>query len=315
MNDDNFNRKFVNNFNPLGNILKEFIVDQPLKRHSVYNSISMPSTSKCSATNEPTAIVSELNKSNHHIAINDNGKKSITAKIPTHQFYGERSVPSSTQSNAEQIDSKNLNSKQNDNYSDSSASSSSSLSSTTSSSIGTVMTGRLESIRLDDEVLVRFKDGYFYLGTVKEIQDALFLIQFDDGTERLAKPSEITKLNLNDETNRLAMCIVCKEYDENVQRCSQCQRGYHKKCIKLSKSDECLTTADWLCHKCSELNELRSIQTVTAAKVQIEESCYCGEKGEWFMQMLRCARCQQWFHAKCIKCINFPLYFGDRYEI
>lgn len=264
----------------------------------------MPSSSKCSATNEPTAIVSEISKANN-ITINDNGINKFTTKIPTHRFYGDRSAPSSssseqlaTQFKAEQTDSKNLTSKQNANCCNSSLSN------------GTTM-NRLRDIRMDDEVLVRFDVEHFYLGIVKEIRDGLFLTRFEDGTEKLAKPNEIKKLNVK--TVEGSMCVVCKEYDENVQICSQCQRGYHKKCIKLSKSDECSTT--WHCHKCSnnltDSNE-QPAQAETITKAQNQEGCYCQEKGEWFMQMLQCARCLQWYHAKCVKCLNFPLYFGDR---
>lgn len=31
--------------------------------------------------------------------------------------------------------------------------------------------------------------------------------------------------------------------------------------------------------------------------------------------MIQCARCLQWFHANCLRCLSFPLYFGDRYLI
>lgn len=260
----------------------------------------MPSSSNRSATNESTAIVCEQLSKSNKITIGDNGITNNSTKIPAHKLYGDTSMPSpllTTHPKVEQTDSEKLISKQNDNYCNSTSAGNSSIMS------------RMPDIRLRDEVLVQLENDTFYLGIIKNIRSDLFLIRFANCTEKWTSVSKITQVNVKQEN---AMCVICKEYDEIVQVCSQCRRGYHKKCLKSSKTDDCSTA--WYCPKCAASPECSEQQTDKVAKItETPNSCYCGEKGDWFMQMLQCARCLQWFHAKCIKCLSFPLYFGDRY--
>lgn len=253
----------------------------------------MPSSSKCSATNPPTAIV--LSKANK---ITDNGIKSTCTRIPTYKFYGEKFMgPPQTAPKPGQSDREPINGKQQNDNSNSMS----------DRSCRTMR--RLHKVCTDDEVLVQRDGGQLFLGVVKDIQNDSFLIRFANDTEHWSTISKITQLKVKEESS---MCVICKEYDDIVHVCSMCQRGFHKKCIDTPKSDEC--SSDWYCHKCSTLTledaARLSSEMVKASKTP--NSCYCEEKGDWFMQMLQCARCLQWFHAKCVKCLNFPLYFGDK---
>lgn len=196
----------------------------------------------------------------------------------------------------------------------------------------------LNKFHVDEDIFVqRDNDIRLYLGTIQEIRDDLFHIKFDDDTMLWRKRNHLTKFNAIEERR---MCILCKNTDANhsIRICCQCQRGYHNKCLTDEDKTEG-NTSNWCCSKCTTITNERfdlmeklivanpskinknkkfaydidALTWDTHHRQNIEQVyCYCGEKGKWFMQMLQCSRCLQWFHAKCVKCLMFPLYFGDR---
>ncbi|XP_035205092.1 metal-response element-binding transcription factor 2-like [Stegodyphus dumicola] len=44
-------------------------------------------------------------------------------------------------------------------------------------------------------------------------------------------------------------------------------------------------------------------------------TCYCGQDGDQKLNMLQCVKCKHWFHEDCVKCLDMPMLYGDRFYI
>ncbi|PSN45159.1 hypothetical protein C0J52_03935 [Blattella germanica] len=145
------------------------------------------------------------------------------------------------------------------------------------------------------------------------------LIKFGDDTEKWSSIKDLAKLTL---TESDLLCVVCKKSqpktDNEIIMCDKCGRGYHQLCHQPHISKESTQPeAHWVCKRCREnmpgkgrkesncKNKLPydpgELSWDQSHRTNMEQRyCYCGKNGEWFMQMLQCGRCRQWFHEKCI---------------
>ncbi|CAD7090998.1 unnamed protein product [Hermetia illucens] len=191
-----------------------------------------------------------------------------------------------------------------------------------------------------EDVLVHRKDGRIYLGTIIAITRSQCLVRLDDCTEYWAEAEYIKKIDTTD-TNDDPMCVVCKKVNENdiVEVCERCGRGYHQKCTE----ERFQKNGVWYCRRCTARNgvkvrqfqpprieplskiltdksqlpyDIDSLTWDSHHRVNMEQIyCYCGGNGEWHKKMLQCCKCQQWFHEKCVRCLEYPLYRGDRFFV
>lgn len=188
-----------------------------------------------------------------------------------------------------------------------------------------------------EDVLARHDNENFYWGVIESIRNDSFAIKYDENQVRWLKVNDLKRI---DTTKSQPICIICKNVDDtadSVRICCQCQRGFHDKCLPKSNTS-CTEESRWCCFKCIAITNERLAMTDKRRTSHLKRKkndkfsydidaltwdihhrqnieqiyCYCGKIGKWFMQMLQCVRCQQWFHASCVKCLNAPLYFGDR---
>ncbi|XP_052405480.1 metal-response element-binding transcription factor 2 isoform X1 [Carassius gibelio] len=220
------------------------------------------------------------------------------------------------------------------------------------------------------DVLARWSDGLFYLGTISKIdkhKHRCFVI-FEDQSKSWVLWKDIQTVDrpqsLQAFTNRKShiepgdknregdsggemLCSICQnessEPPNEIVICDKCGQGYHQLCHAPIIDSSVIASDDkWLCRQCvfatttkrggalkkgpnaKALQEMK--QSLPYAledlvwdqghKTNIQQCyCYCGGPGDWYLKMLQCNKCKQWFHEACIQCFQKPMLFGDRFYL
>uniref|UniRef100_A0A182M9H3 Zinc finger PHD-type domain-containing protein n=1 Tax=Anopheles culicifacies TaxID=139723 RepID=A0A182M9H3_9DIPT len=165
----------------------------------------------------------------------------------------------------------------------------------------------VEPLCLLDDVLVQItNDNELYLGTVIDIEpNGHCLARFEDSSCRRVAPADIRRSYSSQRQLRSMSRSLSLPCTEPVVSASLPPR-------LLRFPPEFFPVVD-----CCQLPyDLKALKWDAHHRINATGNyCYCGDDGDWAREMIQCRRCEQWFHGRCVRSLQFPILHGDTYYV